>query len=116
MWIIIVITGIFCRLYINEARMKLTAVLDHLQGVKLRPYSQLKSDLQELTTLYRSGKIWISEQSSHSLVQVVPKSQLRSSASPIQVLKAVKNETEIQGMRACQVMCTCNFDTFHLWM
>lgn len=92
-----------CRLYIFEDRTKLPYILAHLQGVKLSPYSQVKSDLKKLTASCGDGKIWISEQSSHSLVQLVPKSKLCSSPSPIQLLKAVKNDTEIQGMKACQV-------------
>lgn len=83
--------------------MKLSFVLDHLQGVELRLYSKIKSDLQELIPLYQSSKIWISEQSSQSLIQLVPKSQLCSLTSPIQLLKAIKNDTEILGMKACQV-------------
>lgn len=84
--------------------MKLSSVLDHLQGVKIFRYSQVKSDLQNLITVYHDSKIWISEQSSHSLVRLVPKSQLCCLPSPIQLLKAIKNDTEIQGMKACQVM------------
>lgn len=89
------------RLYLFEDRITSTTISEHLPGVTLLPYSQMTSDLQEL--IKNKGKIWISKQASHALVKCVPKSQLCSLLSPIQLLKSIKNETEIQGMRTCQV-------------
>ena len=77
--------------------------MEHLQGVKLLPYSQVKEDLTELISSVPNKKIWVSEQSSHSLVQPVPKARLFSGPSPTLLFKGVKNDTEIKGMRACQV-------------
>lgn len=86
-----------------EDRIKISLILNHLKGVKLFPYGQVKSDLQELISSCIDSKIWISKQSAHALVQLVPKSQLCSLISPIQMLKGIKNTTEIEGMRMCQV-------------
>lgn len=86
-------------------RIKIPTIINHLKGVKLFPYGQVKSDLQELiTSCVNDSKVWISKQSAHALVQLVPKSQLCSLISPIQMLKGIKNTTEITGMRMCQVI------------
>lgn len=91
------------RLFVSEERTKLPSVIDHLQGVKLLPYSSVTTDLSELIKSYTDGKLWISKDSSHALVQLVPKERLCSQTSPIQLLKGIKNETEIYGMKMCHV-------------
>ena len=50
--------------------------------------------------------IKISNKSSYDLTSLVPKQRRVSGLSPIQMLKAVKNEIELQGMRNAQV-CLC---------
>ena len=94
----------FQRLYLSEERISKLSISDYLQGVNLFPYTQVKVDLQQLITSCQD-KIWIGQQSSHSLAKLVPKSRLCSLPSPIQLLKGIKNDTEIKGMRACQVTC-----------
>lgn len=96
----------FCsklRLYIFESRTELAFLRAHLEGVTFLPYSQVIADLKELVTT-SEGKIWISKKSSRALVEHVPRLQLCSLISPIQLLKGIKNDTEIQGMRTCQVI------------
>ena len=88
-----------------EDRIKIPTIRNHLKGAKLFPYCQVKSDLQELISI--GSKIWISKQSAHAFVRLVPKSQLCSLISPIQMLKGIKNTTEIEGMRMCQVILGC---------
>ena len=85
--------------------MKCANILEHLQGVKLVPYSQVLVDLHQLIkSSCGDNKVWISKQSSHAVAKCVPKSQLCSLVSPIQLLKGIKNDTEIQGMRTAQVL------------
>lgn len=90
------------RLYVSEERTKLPSLAEHLKDVKLLPYSQVISDLQGLIKNY-NDKIWISDFSSQAFVQCVPIGQRCSQISPIQLLKGVKNETEITGMKNCHV-------------
>ncbi len=66
-------------------------------------YSQVLSDLNELIKVNNNGKIWISKSSSYALVNLVPKHQLCSQTCPLQLLKGIKNDTEIQGMKNCHV-------------
>ena len=45
----------------------------------------------------------INSRSSHALCSAVPPGRLLSSLSPLQLLKAVKNETEAKGMKEAHV-------------
>ncbi len=84
--------------------MKLSALLEYLQGARLALYSQVYADVQQVISSCCDGKIWISEDSSHALAKLVPESRLCSLPSPIQLLKGIKNSVEIAGMRSCQVI------------
>lgn len=44
------------------------------------------------------GKVWVSNHSSQAIMQLVPKDKRLSKLSPIAIMKAIKNNTEIQGM------------------
>lgn len=43
------------------------------------------------------GKVWVSNHSSQAIMQLVPKDKRLSKLSPIAIMKAIKNPTEIQG-------------------
>lgn len=103
------------RLYLSEERINKLSISDYLQGIKLFPYTQVKVDLQQLISSCQD-KIWISQQSSHSLAKLVPKSRLCSLSSPIQLLKGIKNDTEIKGMRACQIRDSAALCEYLCWL
>lgn len=91
------------RLYVSEERTKLPSLLKYLEGVKLLPYSQVVEDLQAIIKETKEGKVWISDSSAEAFVQCVPTKRRCGLSSPIQLLKGVKNEVEISGMKACHV-------------
>lgn len=45
----------------------------------------------------KTGKVWVSDRSSYNLVNTVPKSNRISKPTPIPLMKAIKNEVEING-------------------
>lgn len=49
------------------------------------------------------GHIWLSETASYSLTSLVPHKNLLIDISPIELMKAVKNEVEIRGMRNAHI-------------
>ncbi|XP_038047245.1 xaa-Pro aminopeptidase 1-like [Patiria miniata] len=103
----LIITEDDIKLYVNgrDARAT-TAVMDHLNAngcaaadcTQFLPYSQF---LQDLRTLGESdiGKIWISDASSYAIYERVPEDKRIMSPSPILLMKAVKSEKEIEGMK-----------------
>lgn len=80
--------------------------------VVVRPYNAISSDLADLTNKLSTGKIWISDKSSEALFMTVPKDRRLNDPSPIPLMKSVKNEVEIEGMRSAHIkdaMALCNF-------
>jgi len=99
--------GLCCRLYVSEERTRLPRLQNYLERVELFPYDQVLTDLQGMVRSVGEGKVWISDFSSERFVGSVPSNRRCALLSPIQLLKAVKNSTEIAGMRACHVSCGC---------
>jgi hypothetical protein len=100
-----IITTDTVRLYIDADRLT-DEIKEHLcvgseGGVTTRDYCAIWDDVKSLTD--SEGKIWINSESSQGLVSLVPKGRRVGQLSPIQLLKAVKNETESRGMRAAHV-------------
>lgn len=94
------------RLYVDESQVS-SEVTEHLQsgsegGVHTFPYSAISGQLCELIE-GEEGKIWVDSHSSQALCVLVPKARRVKALSPIQLLKGVKNETEIEGMKNAHV-------------
>ena len=101
---------LFCtfihRLYIDESQVS-SEVKQHLGtdtdgGVLIFPYSMVSRHISQLLEKY-DGKVWSPSQSSYALCSLVLKVRRVKNLSPLQLLKGIKNDTEISGMRNCHV-------------
>ena len=106
------------RLYVDESQLN-SEVAEHLccgsdDGVQTFPYSSISSHLCELIE-GEDGKIWVGTHSSQALCALVPKARRVKALSPIQLLKGVKNQTEIEGMKNAHVSeahdCSCQYNS-----
>ena len=99
-----IVTQSEARLYIDEAQL-CSDVSDHLctgsseDGVLTFPYSSVSAHFCQLIET-QEGKIWVDSRSSQALCSLVPKARRIKALSPIQLLKGIKNHTEIEGMKA----------------
>ena len=94
------------RLYIDEAQLS-SEVVQHLssedkESVLTFPYSAVSAHVSELLQK-QDGKVWVGAQSSQALTALIPKARRVKDLSPIQLLKGVKNATEIEGMKNAHV-------------
>lgn len=84
-------------------------------NIKILPYEELSHFIEnELATL--SGKVWVSNHSSQAIAQMVPKERRIVKLSPIALMKAVKNETEIKGMEACHIRDAVALCQYFHWL
>lgn len=100
-------------LFIDESRLN-RGVEAHLHGVTVAPYDNITNFVADLPNVV-SAKIWISDKSSFGIVNAIPKMRRLIQASPIALLKAVKNESEIQGMRNAHIkdaVTLCEFFSY----
>uniref|UniRef100_A0A4W3K3M7 Xaa-Pro aminopeptidase 1 n=1 Tax=Callorhinchus milii TaxID=7868 RepID=A0A4W3K3M7_CALMI len=103
------------RLFINEKHMEDRAVRDHLQldrevapefRIQVHPYESILTELQTVgARLSMKERIWISSKASQALTEAIPKVHrvLQTIYTPICMAKAVKNPTEIKGMRNAHI-------------
>jgi Xaa-Pro aminopeptidase len=103
-----IVTMSEARLYVDESQLR-SEVTEHLcsgseGGVRTFPYSSISSHLCELIEgSGEEGKIWVDSHSSQALCSLVPKARRVKALSPIQLLKGIKNQTEIEGMKNAHV-------------
>uniref|UniRef100_A0A8C5HEY7 Xaa-Pro aminopeptidase 1 n=1 Tax=Gouania willdenowi TaxID=441366 RepID=A0A8C5HEY7_GOUWI len=105
------------RLFVDLKRLQIPAVKEHLQldspskpelNIQTFPYESVYTELQAVcAALSPKDKVWICDKASCALTQVIPKfSRLLQSPipyTPLCLAKAVKNETEIQGMKVAHI-------------
>uniref|UniRef100_UPI00398EF0B4 xaa-Pro aminopeptidase 1 isoform X1 n=2 Tax=Pristiophorus japonicus TaxID=55135 RepID=UPI00398EF0B4 len=101
-------------LFINEMHMKDPVVRRHLQldcdtppgfKVHVHPYESILTEVQTIcSNLTSKEKVWISSKASHALSEAIPKMhRLQTVYTPICIAKALKNATEIEGMRQAHI-------------
>uniref|UniRef100_A0A667ZCS2 Xaa-Pro aminopeptidase 1 n=2 Tax=Myripristis murdjan TaxID=586833 RepID=A0A667ZCS2_9TELE len=102
------------RLFVDLKRLADPAVRAHLQldspskpelNIQTFPYESVYTELQAIcAALGPKDKIWICDKASCALTQVIPKAH-RSPIpyTPLCLAKAVKNATEIQGMKMAHI-------------
>ncbi|XP_023223651.1 xaa-Pro aminopeptidase 1-like [Centruroides sculpturatus] len=96
------------RLYVNLGKVT-WEVKNHLKSencnnndcVQLRAYNYVYTDLHNLLKSIES--VLISYSVSFSIYNLIPKNKLRARQSPIIAMKAIKNPTEIKGMKNAHI-------------
>lgn len=107
------------RLYIDDNHLS-SEVRDHLSvgkegEVKLFPYEAAPSHLSQLVSSVEE-KVWLSAKASHSLCSLIPQTKRKNLLSPLQLLKAVKNDTEIQGMKNAHIRDAAALCEYLWWL
>ncbi|XP_075907440.1 xaa-Pro aminopeptidase 1 isoform X2 [Nelusetta ayraudi] len=102
------------KLFVDQQRLQAPALRAHLQldapcrpelRVQTLPYESVLPELRALNaSLGPRDRVWISDKASGALTQAIPKPQRTPLPyTPLCLSKAVKNPTEIQGMRTAHV-------------
>ncbi|KAF4548174.1 Xaa-Pro aminopeptidase P-like protein [Elsinoe fawcettii] len=119
-----VITPTTSTLYINESKLVGNAAA-HLAGVTIRPYEEIFSDIEALvaSTPVANGastpkkKYLISTKASWALSKALGgEDNVQEVRSPVGDAKAVKNETELKGMRNCHVRDGAALSEYFAWL
>ncbi|XP_062607855.1 xaa-Pro aminopeptidase 1-like [Saccostrea cucullata] len=107
-------------LFIDEQKLD-TEIKHHLQlngvssDLQVMPYDKVGEVIKTLVDQVE-GKFWISPKSSVALTHCVDKSRLFAQTSPVAVMKAVKNATEIQGMRMAHIKDAVTLCELFSWL
>lgn len=122
-----IITATTATLYVDETKLKENAKA-HLSGVNIRPYDAIFTDLMSLTTseptingsshsTSQKQKYLISTKASWALSQSLGgEDNVEEIRSLIGDAKAIKNETELSGMRNCHIRDGAALSEFFAWL
>lgn len=102
------------RFFIDLKRLNDPALRSHLQldsplkpelSIQTFPYESVNSELQAIcAALGPKDKVWICDKASCAMTQVIPKNHRTPIPyTPLCLAKAVKNPTEVQGMRMAHI-------------
>ncbi|KAL8736824.1 MAG: hypothetical protein Q9181_002288 [Wetmoreana brouardii] len=123
------ITPTRAKLYIDESKLG-ADVKPHLGDmVEIRPYDAVFEDAEAFGRYLEPGaspeeesksskqKVWISTKASWALsLDLGGEEKVEEVRSPIGDAKAVKNETELQGMRACHIRDGTSLIEYFAWL
>ncbi|XP_052100615.1 xaa-Pro aminopeptidase 1-like [Mytilus californianus] len=119
----VVVTKETVDLFIDEERL-VSSVKDHLRlngssggkvAVTIHPYGDVGKFVAELVDKVE-GKIWINPKSSFAVFNAVPKNRRYVQPSPVTAMKAVKNATEIAGMRRAHLKDAVTLCEYFCWL
>ncbi|GAA5809696.1 hypothetical protein MFLAVUS_003109 [Mucor flavus] len=89
-------------LYINPEKLT-DSVRQHLHGIELKPYDAIFQDLSGLKTQLTTQKFLIDGNTSLAIETAVGSDHVLDERSFINDTKAIKNATELKGMRDCHI-------------
>jgi Xaa-Pro aminopeptidase len=107
-------------LYVDQNKLS-QEVIDHLGDlVKVKPYESIFEDTKALAQsldAQKEQKFLVSDKTSWALVQALGgKDKVDIQRSPIEDAKAVKNETELKGMRECHIRDGASLIEYFAWL
>lgn len=97
-----------------EAEMQLKQ-----EGVNLvyHPYEDVQMFLKNVVASNgNSGKVWISGKSNYALHKECKEGQTHIAITPVQLMKVIKNETEVEGMKAAHVRDGVALVKYFAWL
>ncbi|GAM86859.1 hypothetical protein ANO11243_048790 [Dothideomycetidae sp. 11243] len=118
-----VVTPTTTTLYIDESKLVGNAKA-HLAGVEIRPYESIFSEVEALVASMPASdgstprkKYLISTAASWALSKALGgEENVQEVRSPVQDAKAVKNETELEGMRQCHIRDGAALSEYFAWL
>lgn len=104
-----------------DPRQATDEVKEHLKSeagdvFKIEPYSRIEEVLNEIC-LGLDGFVWFSESSSYALTSIILKKHLHlTDTTPVQLMKAIKNEVEVKGMRNAHIKDAAALCCYFSWL
>ena len=86
-------------LYVDESKLS-TEIKEYLANAStsIKPYDEIYSDVKSL-----EGRVFLPLSTNAAIFQAIDEKNRVGGMSPVQELKAIKNEVELEGMRNCHI-------------
>lgn len=115
----VVLTQDEVHFFVDQSRITAQAdkqMKDEGVDVIYHPYDQLRPYLRQISSNNETMRIWISNQSSYGLHADCEKSPKHTAVTPVQLMKAVKNDVEAAGMRAAHIRDAVALVKYFAWL
>eukprot|EP01083_Nonionella_stella_P192388 711188_1 len=127
----LLITKDECFLYINPAKLEKAKgneadekkseqtedIKEHLKGIKVAQYDDFLSDLRVMVEKNNECKFWIDPRKCNlAIYNAIPEAQRLEKDDCIEIMKSVKNETEVQGFINSHVRDGAAKSRFFAWI
>ena len=96
------ITETDCVLFINDNKIDKERLKEGKHIIKLQKYNEIHPYLSDWIK-DNKGTVWLSKLSNYALYSLVPEDRIFDDVSPVQLMKLIKNPTEIKGMKNCHI-------------
>lgn len=117
-----IITPTTAELYIDETKLTPEAKAHLGQDVIIKPYEAIFVDAKALSAARKetgdvSSKFWLSNRASWALSESLGgEDQVEEVRGPIATAKAIKNDAELKGMRACHIRDGAALTEYFAWL
>ncbi|KAJ8595569.1 Creatinase/aminopeptidase [Rhizopogon salebrosus TDB-379] len=114
-----VVTPTEALLFINGTQVEDDVKAFLGSDVEIRPYESFLSSLSQLTTSLGASKenpMLLGDKSSLAVVEAIGEENVVLVPSPVAAMKAIKNETEIEGFRQCHVRDGAALTRYFAWL
>lgn len=117
-----IITPTTADLYIDETKLTPEAKAHLGQDVIIKPYEAIFVDAKALSAARKetgdvSSKFWLSNRASWALSESLGgEDQVEEVRGPIATAKAIKNDAELKGMRACHIRDGAALTEYFAWL
>jgi Xaa-Pro aminopeptidase len=109
------VTTTSATLFVDPHKVSAAIVSSLGKGVELRPYGEVASSLKQLAR--EKERVWVEETSvSRWVAELLSGADLVTDTSPITLMKARNNKTEIRGMREAHVRDGVAICRFLCWL
>ncbi|VDK75485.1 unnamed protein product [Litomosoides sigmodontis] len=103
-------------LFISKLKLN-TEILEHLTKIEIHEYSEATEWIGKWLQSHKGEcKVCIPDATNYELGSLVEPNDTISSASPIQFIKAVKNESELSGMRRSSIRDSAAIIEYLVWL
>ena len=104
-------------LYCDSQKVQSPQVQQHLSEVTVKPYDDIVKDIQEHCAQDTKHKVWLDKsRANYALSSVVPEASLVDAQNHVTVMKACKNDAEMEGMRKAHIVDGAAMANFMAWL
>jgi len=113
------LTNDSAHLFLDERKLS-HEVINHLKDVKVHPYESIISWLKDFHHSAKKSnpdhKVWITNSTNYAWGNLIAEENAYVEVSPIQLMKAVKSEAELSGMRNSHIRDAGALIQFFYWL